>query len=225
MKLARLIADIQPEYTREFKILFSARFDAKHDKATMEYVGKKFGVIQHTSSRREIGWPAGPNGMAHDLFMEAQARLRRGEWDDVDALWLLEADALPLTADWLQRIKREWRDSGKLIMGAWQREWSPVGHINGNMLFSPTLADRVRGLEGCAPHIPWDTHHAVKFSRHWHKSGQMVNFYKRTNVTENEIYPPGEPWCFVHGIKDDSAELIVRRRILNTPVAAETSSA
>jgi hypothetical protein len=210
LKVARFIADIQPGHTRNVDFMFAARFDSTLCPDTIRHVSRKFNVWTHRTMRKEIGWPAGPNGMVADIFQSALMRYRSGAWKDVKAVWLLEADALPLKADWLERIEREWDEAGKLVMGAWSPEWSPVGHINGNLLFSPTLAEVVKGLEGSPPHKPWDTHHAQKLARHWHKSEQMGNLYRATGVKPKDL---PETWAFVHGIKDDSGYHIARKRI------------
>jgi hypothetical protein len=153
--------------------------------------------------------------MASDALMLAQEKWNTGEWKRVTGVWLLESDILPLYRNWLYRIEREWKmalEDGKLVMGAWSPHHSPVGHINGNMLFHPSLCDRVKGLEGSAPHIGWDVYHAQRLHRHAWKSNQMLNLYRGTNVTEADIYAPGTRYAFVHGIKDDSGLHIIRRR-------------
>lgn len=213
LRTSRFIADLQDGHSDRFDFMFCPRFDSSLDPETIRYVSRKFNVWTHVSTRREVGWPAGCNGIVSDLFMESLKRYRNGTWKNVKAVWLLESDVTPLKKNWLDLIDKEWDQANALVMGAWQPEWSPVGHINGNMLFVPNLAEKIRGLEGCPPHMPWDTFHAQKFSRHWHKSPQMVNFYKRTNVTPNEIYPEGNPFCFVHGIKDSSGIDIARQKI------------
>jgi hypothetical protein len=225
MQVARLISEMQPAFTNDYHFMFVARHDAIHDVNTIRQVSRRFPVWTHTCTRKEIGWPAGPNGMASDMFVESLKRFRSGLWANVEAVWLLEADILPLTIDWLSRIRTEWSEAKKPVMGAWQPEWSPVGHVNGNMLFVPDLAARVRNLEGCPPHIPWDTYHAMALSRHWHKSAQMVNFYKRTQVGANELWPDNkEPYVFVHGIKDDSGIRHVRARLFGSVAeSAQTS--
>jgi hypothetical protein len=229
MRLAKLIADIEPKFNEKFDFMFVPRFDAPLDPRTIRYVSRKFNIWSHTSTRREIGWPAGCNGIVHDIFMESVRRVKDGTWADIKAVWFLEGDCLPITKDWLAKIEAEWNvamANDKLIMGAWQPEWSSVGHINGNMLFSPHLAMKLGGLEGCPPHMPWDTYHAQKFAPHWHKSGQMVNFYKKTNVIAGELWPPeGSNWVFVHGVKDDSGYSLVRSKLLNTEVVAEPTLA
>lgn len=210
LRVARFMADIQPTHSEKFDFMFAVRPDSSLCPDTIRHVSRKFNVWTRKTSRKEIGWPAGPNGMVSDLFLDALMRYRSGVWKNVKAVWLLESDVVPLTVDWLDRIEREWDAAGKLVMGAWSPEWSHVGHVNGNLLFSPRLAEVVKGLEGCPPHIPWDTFHAPKFARHWHKSSQMGNLYRIQNVTTEQLDPA---WCFVHGIKDDSGLKIARQRI------------
>jgi hypothetical protein len=214
--VARLIADLQPQKDDSFAFMFLRRFDASPvDEETLGYVGRKFDLYTHTCRRKEVGWPAGCNGMASDAFMLAQEKWNRGEWKRVTGVWLLEADILPLQRNWLYRIEREWKmalEDKKLVMGAWSEHHSPVGHINGNMLFHPSLCDRVPGLEGSAPHIGWDVYHAHRLSRHWWKSNQMLNLYRGENVSTADLYRPGTKYAFVHGIKDDSGLQIIRRR-------------
>jgi hypothetical protein len=216
LSVARMIADLQAEKDDRFQFMFLRRFDATPvDDETIGYVGRKFDILTHTCRRKEVGWPAGCNGMASDALMLAQEKWNTGEWKRVTGVWLLESDILPLYRNWLYRIEREWKmalEDGKLVMGAWSPHHSPVGHINGNMLFHPSLCDRVKGLEGSAPHIGWDVYHAQRLHRHAWKSNQMLNLYRGTNVTEADIYAPGTRYAFVHGIKDDSGLHIIRRR-------------
>jgi hypothetical protein len=216
LSVARMIADLQAEKDDRFQFMFLRRFDATPvDDETIGYVGRKFDILTHTCRRKEVGWPAGCNGMASDALMLAQEKWSTGEWKRVTGVWLLEPDILPLYRNWLYRIEREWKmalEDGKLVMGAWSPHHSPVGHINGNMLFHPSLCDRVKGLEGSAPHIGWDVYHAQRLHRHAWKSNQMLNLYRGINVTEADIYAPGTRYAFVHGIKDDSGLHIIRRR-------------
>jgi len=219
MEVARLITDVQPERTKKHFVLFAHRFDAEPpDHETLQYVKQKFDVLPtHRCRRKEIGWPAGCNGIAHDLMMLAMEKRRAGEWLHSDAVWLLESDVLPLKRQWITLIENEWklaRAAGKWCMGAWSPDHSPVGHVNGNMLFHPEMCEHVRGLEGSAPHVGWDVYHAHRLARHWWKSGQMANFYRATNVDYSNLWPAGEPFAFLHGVKDDSGRKLVRRHLL-----------
>lgn len=217
MRTARLIADLQDGVSKSHKFMFVPRFDSSLDEETVHYVARKFSVLTHKSRRREIGWPAGCNGVAHDIIMLALERHRSGEWAKVDGVWLLESDILPLKKNWLEEIEREWREAlaaKKLLMGAWSpHHGEGFGHVNGNLIFHPTLAARVQGMEGSAPHIGWDVYHARKLQRHWWKSRQMINLYHARGVSKEQLWPEGEPYSFVHGIKDSSGHRLVREKL------------
>jgi hypothetical protein len=147
----------------------------------------------------------------------AQEKRRAGEWMKSDAVWLLESDIVPLKRNWLSLIEAEWqvaRSLNKWLMGAWSPDHGPQGHVNGNLLFHPEMCDHIRGLEGSAPHVGWDVYQAHRLQRHWYKSTQMANFYRATNVGYSNLWPVGEPFCFLHGIKDDSGRKLVRRHLL-----------
>ena len=42
MELARLIADIEPSFREDVEVMFTARFDCRHDNKAIDYVSKKF---------------------------------------------------------------------------------------------------------------------------------------------------------------------------------------
>jgi hypothetical protein len=110
LSVARLIADLQAEKDDRFQFMFLRRFDATPvDDETIGYVGRKFDILTHTCRRKEVGWPAGCNGMASDALMLAQEKWNTGEWKRVTGVWLLESDILPLYRNWLYRIEREWK--------------------------------------------------------------------------------------------------------------------
>ena len=154
--------------------------------------------------------------MAAEMFVLARGRWESGEWSRVSGVWLLEADIVPLQKTWLGSVALDWakaRADKKLVMGAWTPGPGPDGHINGNLLFHPSLAAKVKGLEGTPPNVGWDVHHAAKLKPWWRPTDRMSNFYGATNVTEEDLYGPGKRHCFVHGVKDHSAMRIARGRI------------
>jgi len=216
METSRLIADMELQKQDRHQFLFAYRFDAQlPDPETVRHVSEKFNVMKpHKGRRREVGWPAGCNGLACDILMLAAEKHREREWK-TDAVWLIESDIVPLKRDWLDLIDAEWKQAlaqNKLVMGAWQKEWGINGHVNGNLVFHPTLCLKVAGLEGSAPQMGWDVYLAEKFRPHWWKSSQMANFYRHVDVKMEQLFLPREPLAFVHGIKDDSGRRLVREK-------------
>jgi len=134
MALARLIADIEPQFRSDVQFVFSARFDAKHDKPTVDYVSKKFKVFCHTSTRRGTGWPKGPNSLFVDSYQFCIEATRSGKIKG-DAILFIEADCVPLHMRWLDMLIEEYKSCGKMVLGAWL-EVGDCGtrHINGNCI-------------------------------------------------------------------------------------------
>lgn len=217
LSVSRFIADLQQERSREFGFMFSRRFDASPvDRDTLSHVGKKFDIYTHRCRARDTGWPAGCNAMASDMFVLARERWESGEWKHVSGIWLLEADTVPLRRSWLSSISVDWakaREDQKLVMGAWTPGPGPIGHVNGNLMFHPSLAAKVKGLEGAHPHVGWDVYHAAKLQPWWRPTDRMANFYGATRVKEEDLYGPGKRYCFVHGVKDHSAMRLAREKI------------
>lgn len=226
LRLARFMADLEPTFNHKVHIMFCARFDAVHDSETLNYVSKKFEVSKYTSVRKgATGWPYGCNELVHSVWHELLVRSRQDPkfLQTFSAGYFLEADNVPLRRDWLKAIMEEWetREPHEVIMGAWHPSCSPVGHINGNMLFVPDLAGRISGLEGCAPNVGWDAAHVHRFSGRWKASQLMKNWYHATKVSVDALFCPDIPGgpapAVVHGVKDDSAWKIVQG-LVRSPV-------
>lgn len=212
LTLARRLADIEDKPRTDVAIEFVLRFDAKEpSKETMEYVGAKFPVSIYRCTRRGEGHPAGCNDMAHDYWGKCWERWLRDKKfrETVDGVWLFEGDNVPLRKDWLDVMVAEWKEAranGKLVLGCWHPDGSPVGHINGNMIVVPDIFGRIKGLEGCPSQYAWDLHHAPKFAPHWFKSKNLVNLYRQTNVPKKWLFDrTGKPkFASCHGVKDRS---------------------
>lgn len=220
MRLARLLADLEPAFNKDVDFMFCARFDCTHDSDTMNYVSKKFGVFKYTCRRRATGWPYGCNELVHDLWAEL-LRASEAPSFNYSAAYFLEADNVPLRKDWAAALMEEWaeaRAKGLMILGAWSPDHSEYGHVNGNMIFRPDLSRHVKGLEGCAPNVAWDVAHTFRYHHLWHKSQLIKNMYKVRNISEEELYAPVSPGgpvpAVVHGIKDDSAWKIISEKLL-----------
>jgi hypothetical protein len=220
MHLARFIADLEEKPNERWDITFVSRFDCAHDPKTVAYVGQKFGKVHLLTGRRQAtGWPAGCNELALDLFSQSNDKTLRGQWD-YKALYLIEADVMPLRRDWLEKLEEEWdmaAKNGKFVLGAWCPFHSPFGHINGNMLVAPDLRSRVTGIDHCPPKSGWDAYLAPKFAPHWQKSRIMQNHYDyRADIPPEILWSSvdgkTEP-VVVHGVKDMSAENQVKERL------------
>jgi hypothetical protein len=209
---ARRIADNEPHYRKDVEIMLCARFDAKHDDEIRNYLARKFRVSQYTGYRRSVGWPDGCNELVMDLFQESIRRVRSGDWWDVKALYLMEADCVPVHREWLTRLHAEWdatEQEGKWLCGWWGDSCSPVGHMNGNLLVHPLIAQFLPDLIGGKAGVAWDAYFAPRFHPHWRKAGFMENLYKQTNISSEwlrAVTTSTPPLVLIHGVKDLSVE-------------------
>ena len=212
LTLAKRLADIEDKPRTDVMIEFVLRFDAEDPlPATIAYIAEKFKVSLYRCRRRGEGHPAGCNDQFFDYLGKSWERcLRDPKYKEtVDGIYLYEGDNVPLRKDWLDAILAEWkvaREQGKYVLGCWHPDGSPVGHINGNLIYRPDLYSLVQDLNGCAPFVAWDLFIAPKIEPHWHKSSLMVNLYRATNVPKSWVYDKKgkAKYATAHGIKDNS---------------------
>lgn len=219
MRLARLIADIEPRRREDVEFVFVRRFDASHpDGQLLSDVVHKFPTSVFTTRTQWSGWPAGPNAMAKDIFCALD--------DSVfDGILLIEPDCVPLARDWLDQLIVEWEAAhaeGKWIMGAWRDSGGPYGHINGNGVFSADLAHLIPLSEIVTQHLAWDCAIAPYVKDRWHVTGLVKNCFESRDATAEVLRTPDvgvRPPVLIHGFKDDSAYNLAFELITELPKA------
>lgn len=119
MKLAKLLADLEPVHSETADFLFVSRFDCKHDDQTVRYVSRKFNVYTHTSRRRGTGWPMGCNAIFFGMLEWAYHKMNAAMVPHYKAVLVLGGDGAPLKADWIPAFVNNLRPdifmSGALI--------------------------------------------------------------------------------------------------------------
>lgn len=220
MEVCRLIADIEPEFRKDVDMVFVARRDCNHDEDTIEYCSKKFKCLKETSSRGEIGWPNGPNGIWHHLMTWVFEQTRRNfhQWDCV---LTIESDCVPLASDWIHQLKNEWLTANKLAVGCFVG--GGVLHVNGNAMFDVRLMEKIPTMYGTPHEKSWDTHHADKIMPHAYDTPLIVSEHGwKKPITEARLYQSKEgnikPVLF-HGCKHDGARKIVRNKLVKKEYA------
>jgi hypothetical protein len=140
MKMAQLLADLEPAHSTEADILFVSRFDCKHDLEAEKKVSRKFNVFSYTSKRRGTGWPMGCNSLFFGAMEWCYHKINAGQVPHYRQILLLAGDGCPLRKDWLSFFRSE-NDKGVFISGALiPDEVHP--HINGDtVLISSKLED------------------------------------------------------------------------------------
>ncbi len=204
MRLAKFIADIEPVRREDVELCIVRRHDAAAmDSAVIEHLTKKFAVTERVTPEHLVGYPASPNFMAFDVMQAA------AEWEDVNAVLLMESDCVPVAKDWIDQLKGDWLRSqaqDRLVLGSWRAACHANGHINGNMLFSPSLV-RKAGMKPCPPKKPWDVFFVKYFEPHWMRTGLISNRYCEMYLDAVKIETPEcgtRPPVLVHGVKDGS---------------------
>lgn len=225
MKLARLLCDLQPEHSQAADLLFVSRFDAKHDRATVDYALRKFNVYTHTSQRREVGWPHGCNGTFFGSMEWFYYRIVDGKIPAYQAMFIAESDGCPIVEDWLPRLVLEWKKVNELkkvyMAGALLPDVvNNHPHINGGCaLLSGDVAFLKWIVTQTAQHnvhAGWDWFLNREFERWgWADIPSIKSYWHRPPFTEAEWIPElkkGTVW--LHGVKDDTLLDLSRRKLL-----------
>lgn len=230
MRNALRIARNEPAFRHDIEFVFSHRFDCQLspiDARVIDSISRRFKTSVYRCTRRGIGHPAGCNDMWCDWVNRgALGRVNRGEWSDVRAMFTFEADSIPVAPKWIDTLFLEWEKAEKqekFIVGCWMDVGiAGIGHINGNMLVAPDLANRIPGILGCPMNHAWDMYFGRLFEPHWMRSGFIANYYKDKAVSVEQILRPvpefDKPPVVVHGVKDLSveryADLVLQRHEL-----------
>lgn len=172
----------------------------------------------YVTKRRETGFPAGPNGVWCDLMQHLAFLIKTGQLK-CQCVLTTEADAIPLSKDWPQRLVKAWIRENKSVIGCWHPNGEhAVGHINGNALFDPGLTIKTPRFTGCPEWTAWDTYFADSFHNlGWADIPEIRNLYRVTNLSEVSLKKLMEKGCaWLHGVKDDSAKQLIRRMLNST---------
>lgn len=213
MRLAKFMADIEPEYRGDVELCFVAA-PGLHEIDTALHCAKKFQTSQFISLSPDTGWPAGPNAMVKEVLHWMLKRYRKPDFRSEVPLLLLEPDTVPFRKDWLNVLLKLWKEQFALdrwIVGAWRDSGCAGGHINGNCLIRPDIA-RWINLSIIGKELAWDVAIAPLVHNNWFATDLIVNHFQSTNATDAALrLPNGCMPALVHGYKDDSAYEIARR--------------
>lgn len=205
MKVAQLIADIEPQKREEYDVMFSARFDAKHDIPAINRIATKFDCYTCKTRTAQVGWPAGCNYLWLESMHEIYRRIRAKTLPHYQWILTLENDDCPLTKDWLDCLHAAFMPLGMSVVGHVIPHLGP--HINGNCMFGthPDFMDailRVRRI----PNVGWDLHLAPHFRKYgWADIPEIRSIWGTSHLKAPQI----EEFIKVgtkmlHGVKDDS---------------------
>lgn len=220
MRTARLIADLQPGFCDIADFMFVARFDSTNDGKTMDYVSRKFHVHSHVNTgRRGVGWPSGCNDLFFGSIDHVYSHRLAERLPDYKAVLTFEADCCPLHPEWVSTLSAAWDKAGTKMYGPVVSGPGMNEHCNGNTFVSGDLEHLrwlAREIGGCSPHVGWDYLLYPKFlARGVKNAPEMRSIYRAIGFTP-EVFAKlrQQGVSFVHGVKDDSLEKIVREKFL-----------
>lgn len=217
MKVARLIADLEPRHSEIADFIFFSRFDCSHDMETVGYVARKFNTYTEINRRRGTEWPHGPNSQWFGLMDYVYTVNVAKRFPVYKAILTFEADAVPLAPNWIGELSREWdRAQPAKVVGAHQT--SPGSHINGNAMFSGDIQflKQIRDIGGVNPTGGWDYILAPTFQKAGWKNSNLFRSWWNCKTASGETFSQltREGVSFFHGVKDESLLNLVRQRYL-----------
>jgi hypothetical protein len=222
MRVARLIADLEPRHSEFADFLFVSRFDCEQDISTIEYVSTKFNTHTYVNRhRRGTGWPHGCNDLWFGTMDHVYSFSEAKRFPPYKAVLTFEADACPLVPNWHRELSRLWDQhatpKGVKMFGA--KVEYPLPHINGNAMFSGDLKFLYwisRLIGGCDPTKGWDFILAKDFKREgWADCPMMKSHWQKKTMPDEEIEALRSAGIvFLHGVKDDSVISHMRKKFV-----------
>lgn len=215
LRLAKLIADIEPEFREDVDIMFAARYDCGHDRGTTDHVARKFNVSQYTCDRRASGYPMGSNELWWGQVCHF-ASLRAANKFPYNGVMFLEADSAPISPDWLSQLHRLAVDSQAIGFSGHYIADHALPHINGNCLITPEVLPALWRVGGSDPTLGWDLAVARSLKKWGYQDTPLIRSeWCKQTITESEILAHrGNGTVFLHGVKDDSLHTLVRKLLI-----------
>ena len=202
------------------------RFDSKEpDPDVVNGLRKSFDNVYVVKGKEQlVGYPNGSNGLWANLVETAYrkhtetATSNPPVWSQYKSVLAIEADAYPLTKEWLQVMDDEWEKHKCFFMGHYlphNLDHPQIGHINGNAMFVIDLYKKIPGITGTPNGTAWDTYHAKNLSLlGWANTKSIVSIWNTRTINESGIDAMLSNGCvLLHGVKDDSVIKIISRRI------------
>jgi hypothetical protein len=224
MRLARLIADIEPKRRDDVMLMFCRRYDmpmtglAWH---TFLHCGLKFRVGQLVSGRDGKGHPAGCNELSAGVFDQLAAGWAAGRLG-MPSVALLEADGCPLRPDWIDCLLREHAatvEAGKRVTGAFVT--TPYQHINGSLIAHLSMWLDRPSLHHTPSEHAWDLFHRAVLTAEARPTSMIRNLYGARGYSDEVLAALALDVAWLASTKDSSAIGWAER----TLVAAQATAA
>ncbi len=219
MRLAKFIADIEPKKRDDIDFMFMARADCSHDRATANYVARKFNVGLLKPQMRAVGHPWACWVMLFSILEWLWKMKQAGTRAPYKWVLAFEPDCVPISKTWLDDLKAEWNSLNAYVVGSETFHWQM--HLNGNAMYSCAddfLQWFVQGLtiQAVPQKEPYDIWLFPRFAQ-WGVgySRKIANRCGQPSMTPEEAQAlMNMGLVFVHGVKDDSLFHYASTRLL-----------
>lgn len=209
MRLAKFIADLEPTMREDVDFMFMARADCEHDKATADYVSRKFNVRLMKPKTRAAGHPWACWVTFFSVFEWVFHMKSAGKCPPYKWALCFEPDCVPVNKNWISECRDEWNRLNKYVVGSESFHWAQ--HLNGNAMYSCDLSFLrwfVMGqtMSACPPREPYDIWLYPRFVQ-WGvgASRKIINRCGQPTMSQAEAkYLHEYGYALVHGVKDDS---------------------
>jgi len=220
MRVARLIADLEPARRDDVLLAFCRRHDTPQSRLSWDtqlHCGFKFGTMAIQSERKGEGFPAGPNGLWSGT-MDALARAWRSGKLPVSSVFCCEPDGVPLRRDWIGVLKAEHARTlraGKRVTGPWVEH--PIPHFNGTFISHLSLWWDRPSLHETPAEQAWDLFHAHVLASEGQATGAIKNIYGAVDWTPGALAALARETAWLTSTKDTSAIAWAERTLVERP--------
>jgi hypothetical protein len=223
LRLARLLADIEPVFRDDVTIALCRRFDMGAESAllweTWNHCARKFRVAKFLANREGTGHPRGCNELWSSCMEHFSAKWRAGNlW--AHSIFTCEPDGVPLRADWIGRLKQAHRrtlDAGRRITGPLMQEYP---HINGSIIAHLSLWFDRPSLHRTPSDQSWDMFHEHVIRSEALPSPWIKNVYGESRWSADSLFNVSRETAWLCSQKDDTAIGWAERYLVATTARA-----
>jgi len=213
LRLARLLADIEPARREDVTIAFCRRFDTERSELLAEtfgYCAAKFRVQILRSEREGTGHPDGCFGLWAGTMDQLAEQWSDGR-TEACSVFTVEADGVPLCTDWLDRLRYEHGRAlrvGKRVTGAFTEgggEAARLPHINGSLIAHLSLWPDRPSLHRTPAGQAWDVFHAPALLAEAQPTPLIKNVYGARAWAPETLKAMAKETAWLSSCKDVSA--------------------
>ena len=234
MKLARLLADIEPVPRKDVLLALVCQPGTPFDgrvKEVLSHCSKKFAVEHVVSKYGAKGWADGSGQLWTGTMEHFHEQWKKG-LVSFGAIFTFDGgDGVPLRRDWIDVLKKEQScglSLGKLVVGQRKEmsggnkagKWSPRTHVNGNMILHLMIWDKYPSLH-CTPLgaslmmcNTWDMYHADVFLEEVMPSSVICSEWRKNGLNEAIMSDRARHSAWLHGYRDHDIVDTARRFLL-----------